>query len=62
MRWLGNWAIARRSGIKQAEAALKKSRPAKVPSTTHVSAVDPAAPPVRAEFVGTPLHAAAGKL
>jgi hypothetical protein len=59
MRWLGNWAIARRSGIKQAEAALKKSRPAKVASTTDVSSIDPAAP---AEFVGTHLHVAAGKL
>jgi len=59
MRWLGNWAIARRGGIKQAEFALKKSHPAKVSPTANVSAVDPG---TTAEFAGTHLHAAAGKL
>lgn len=59
MRWLGNWAIARRSRIKQAESALKKSRPAKVTSTVNVAPIDLAPSP---EFASTQLQAAAGKL
>ena len=58
MRWLGNWAIARRCGIKKAEAALKKVSPAKVASTTVVSPAHPAASP---EFARAHLHVAAGK-
>lgn len=58
MRWLGNWAIARRCEVKKAEAALKKFRPAQDVSTTVVSPVRPAASP---EFARAHLHAAAGK-